>query len=434
MRWLRLLSFKKQLAEFERYVRVEDKGGLTLHFVKPVVYGDDLNLLIDGETSRTTNGHHITWLWTYEKQRSGPTPELGNFDLSVSMEFDHFKLTEFRFPDQFLTLMPKPIIIGMLRTVGQAKIDMKHQSIDAKWAGPGPGQKVVLPTKSQISALLGEPFLSSESNGMRTILYKYYEKIPTAESPSDKLAWAKFTFAKDGEEIQSSEGVIGNARWTLTRVPGEAEPRVTFSIEGGSVEPVAMPLPPEIADTYVGQYKGPEDAVLSIGRDGGIFVFNYIKSSSNAWWTAAMPELTNAFFALPNGDPSCKFYRNDGGAVTGLVAHVAGKERAFAKFANQLPPGPATIQIESNACVACAGRYKASWGGVVRISHNGEQLFWHNQGVETGLPLYPASETNFFFKAVESPLTFVKNEHGEVTKFILHYNGHDAEATKLKEH
>ena len=54
-------------------------------------------------------------------------------------------------------------------------------------------------------------------------------------------------------------------------------------------------------------------------------------------------------------------------------------------------------------------------------------------GCHARLPLYAASETNFFFKAVESPLTFVKNPDGEVTKFVLHYNGHAAEATKLKE-
>jgi len=354
--------------------------------------------------------------------------------LSITMEFEHLKFTEFRFPDRFLTLMPKSIIIGLLRTVGQAKIDVKHGTIDAKWVGPGPGQKVALPTRTQIGALLGEPFLSSESNGLRTVLYKYYQKTPGQESPADRLAWARFTFTNDSEDIQSSQGVIGNAAWTLTRVAGEAEPRVTFSMTGESVEPVALPLAPEVTEAYLGQYKGPEGAVLSVGRDGGIFALSYVRSPSNAWWTAAMPESTNVFFALPQGDPNCKFYRNDGGAVTGMVAHVSGADRVFAKFASQLPPPPAAVPLASNLCAACAGRYKASWGGIVRISRKNEQLFWHNEGVRAGLPMYAASETNFFFKAVDSPLTFVKNEQGEVTKFVLHFNGRDVEATKLKEH
>jgi hypothetical protein len=433
MRWLRLLSFKKQLAEFERYVRVEEKGGLTLHFLKPVVYADDINLLISGESLRTTNKNHVTWLWTYEKQSAQPKAEPGNYDLTITMEFEHLKFTEFRFPDRFLTLMPKSIIIGLLRTVGQAKIDTKHQSIDAKWAGPGPGQKVELPTKTQIRALLGEPFLSSETNGVRTVLYKYYQKTPAPESPAERLAWATFTFARDSEDIQGSQGVIGNAAWTLTRVPGEAEPRVTFSFAQESVEPVAMRLAPEVADACVGQYQGPEGAVLSVGRDGEIFALCYVRSPSNAWWTAAMPESANVIFGLPSGEPNCKFYRNDGGTVTGLVAHVSGGDRTFTKFASQLPPTPAAVQMESKVYAACAGRYKASWGGIVRISRQGEQLYWHNQGVQTGLPIYPNSETNFFFKAVPSPLTFVKNERGEVTRFVLHFNGHDSEATRLKE-
>ena len=92
------------------------------------------------------------------------------------------------------------------------------------------------------------------------------------------------------------------------------------------------------------------------------------------------------------------------------------------------------MRLGPGSCASFAGNYKASWGGVVTLSREGDQLFWHNQGVAAGLPLYPASETNFFFKAVDSPLTFVKNQQGEVTKFVLHFNGWEKEAVKMKGH
>jgi len=93
-RWMRLLSFKNQLAKLDRYVKVEDQAGLRLRLLKPVVYADDLSLLIDGETARTTNGNQITWLWSYEKQSAGTSTETGDFGMSFTMSFKDQKLSE----------------------------------------------------------------------------------------------------------------------------------------------------------------------------------------------------------------------------------------------------------------------------------------------------------------------------------------------------
>ena len=45
--------------------------------------------------------------------------------------------------------------------------------------------------------------------------------------------------------------------------------------------------------------------------------------------------------------------------------------------------------------------------------------------------VHRAAETNFFFKVVDSPLTFVKNGKGEVTKFNLSFRGRQLEAVKV---
>lgn len=431
MRWMRLSSLKKQLAKTEQYVQVEDRGGLKLRFLKPVVYADDLSLLIADETLRITNQNRVTWLWTYEKQSaSGTEVESSDFALSFTMLFDDLKFTEMRFPEPFLALMPKSLILGLLRSFGQAEIDRKHGAVKMKWAGPGPNQKVELPTKSKVTTLLGPPFWITESNGVRTYLYKYYQKMTAPNPPAERLAWAKFTFIDEGEEIASSEGVIGNVGWRMTRVSGEPEPRVTFALVPLSVEPVAMKLPPEVTDDFVGQYKEPGGTVLRLGQDGDVLVASWVKERSGGW-CAALPELTNAFFALPSGLPRGTFLRDNGGAVTGMVAQLQGSGTVFTKIAKELPPEPAMVQVDPKVYAGSAGRYKASWGGIVTISYEGEQLFWQNQGIRARVPLYPSSETNFFFKAVDSPLTFVKNGQGEVTKFILHFNGHDAEAVKI---
>jgi hypothetical protein len=432
-RWLRLLALKKQLAKVERYVQVEDQAGLRLRFLKPVVYTDDLSLLVADETLRTTNQDQITWVWTYEYQApGGARAESRLYDLSFAIEFADLKLAALRFPPPFLVLMPKPLILGLMRSIGQAEIDRKHGEIKMTWAGPGPNQKVELPTRSQITSLLGPPFWVTETNRTRTYLYKYYQKQPKPRAPSERLAWAKFTVVDDGEELASSEGVIGNVGWHMTRLPGQAEPQVTFALVPLSVEPAAIALPAAQVDEFVGQYREPQGTVLTLGRDGEVLVASWAQGKS-ASWCAALPERTNGFFALPSGLPRGTFVRDNGGVITGMVAQLQGPGTVFAKIARQLPASPTPAPVDPKVAARYTGRYRASWGGIIRISQEGGQLYWQNQGIQARVPLYPASETNFFFKVVNSPLSFVKNSKGEVTKFILNFHGSTAEAVRVGE-
>src|SRR2546430_6257391 len=67
--WLRLLAFKEQLADLDRYVKVDDRKGLAFHFLEPVLYADDVRELLQMEpTVKTTNQNCQTWLWTFEKE------------------------------------------------------------------------------------------------------------------------------------------------------------------------------------------------------------------------------------------------------------------------------------------------------------------------------------------------------------------------------
>ncbi|MCX6902655.1 MAG: hypothetical protein NTW03_04100 [Verrucomicrobia bacterium] len=429
-RWLRLLSFKKQLANLERYARVEDRHGLTLHFLKPVVYTGDLQLLVEGDAFRTTNQNRQTWLWAYEKQSLAPSASAHDFDLSFTAIFENDKFTELRFPERFLAVLPKPLILGMLRSLGRAEIDMKHGTANVKWVGGGQ-DKVDLPAEPQLTALLGPPFTVTESNLTRTFLYKYYEKAPSPQAPAEKLAWATFTFAGDSDRVLASQGVFGNMKWTMTATPGQPEMLITVSLVPPSVEPVALTLPATLTDEYIGQYKESGGMVMNIGRDGGVFAASWNRKDKGGWGLI-LPETTNVLFALPWGDPRCTFMPGPGGSITGLVAHLNGSEPVFAKVTNQLHQTPPLAQVPPEVCQACAGTYKASWGGRIIIGYQGGQLVWHDPGVESKLPLYPSSATNFFFKAVDSPLTFIKNDQGAVTKFILHFYGRTAEGQKVK--
>jgi hypothetical protein len=430
MRWLRLLSLKKQLAQLDRYVRVDDKNGLTIHFIKPVVYSDDIRMLMDGETTCTTNRNRITWAWTYEKQSLDPQPPPGDFDLSFSMSFENLKFAELFFPERFLAVLPKPMLLGMLRSVGQADVDMKRGTVKFKWAGSGK-DRIELPTKSHVLRLLGPPFTITDTNQTRTFLYKYYQKTTDPSPPAERLAWAKFTFAADSDQMLSSTGCMGNMGWSMTSVSNKAEMNIVVSLVDMNVEPVALKLPSQITDDYVGHYLSTTGAVLNIGRDGDAFAAAWAEGEHGGW-ALALPELTNALFALPSGDPRWTFLRDYSGSVTGMVARFNGSDRAFTKTTNQFFQPPPVVQLAPQSLQSCAGTYKPSWVGRVFIRYNDGQLFWQTAGIHLKMPLYPSSETNFFFKTVDSPLTFVKDDKGAVTKFILHYRDKSADAEKLK--
>ena len=53
----------------------------------------------------------------------------------------------------------------------------------------------------------------------------------------------------------------------------------------------------------------------------------------------------------------------------------------------------------------------------------------------TGQPkfeLFSSSETEFFLKALEAQITFVKNDQGKVTELILNQNGRKMPAKKIR--
>ena len=78
-----------------------------------------------------------------------------------------------------------------------------------------------------------------------------------------------------------------------------------------------------------------------------------------------------------------------------------------------------------------AGDYELATNLVLTVTSEDGKLM----GKATGQPkaeLFPTSETEFFLKMVEAQITFVKNEQGQVTQLILHQNGRNMAAKKIR--
>ncbi len=49
---------------------------------------------------------------------------------------------------------------------------------------------------------------------------------------------------------------------------------------------------------------------------------------------------------------------------------------------------------------------------------------------QSKLPIFPESETKFFYKVVDAQLEFFKNDQSQITHLVLHQGGQDINGVK----
>jgi CubicO group peptidase (beta-lactamase class C family) len=89
----------------------------------------------------------------------------------------------------------------------------------------------------------------------------------------------------------------------------------------------------------------------------------------------------------------------------------------------------AAVKLDRQSLEAFVGRYDYA-GAVMTVTREGDRLF----GQLTGQPRYeifPKSEMEFFWKAVEAEVQFVKNARGEVVKAVHKQGGQTLHAPRL---
>ena len=79
---------------------------------------------------------------------------------------------------------------------------------------------------------------------------------------------------------------------------------------------------------------------------------------------------------------------------------------------------------------ACVGEYALTPAFSITVTRDGNALFIQATG-QPKVPIFPESETEFFLKAVDAQITFVR-EQGRVTGLVLHQNGNDAPGRRVK--
>ncbi|MCX5752243.1 MAG: serine hydrolase [Candidatus Krumholzibacteria bacterium] len=89
------------------------------------------------------------------------------------------------------------------------------------------------------------------------------------------------------------------------------------------------------------------------------------------------------------------------------------------------------ITIKPEVLDLYPGEYRLAPGFTLTVTREEDKLFVRATG-QPRFQVYPSSETEFFYKAVDAQITFVKDSTGRVTGLVLHQGGRDMEGARIR--
>jgi CubicO group peptidase (beta-lactamase class C family) len=137
------------------------------------------------------------------------------------------------------------------------------------------------------------------------------------------------------------------------------------------------------------------------------------KSETNFFWKVVEAEVT--------------FVKNGQGQVTKAI-HAQSGQTINAPKLEELKEA----KIDPKLYEAYAGRYDYGGGkAIMTITREGDRLFAQLTG-QPKFEIFPKSESEFFWKAVNAQVTFVRDSSGKITKAIHQQGGREFEAPRLQ--
>ncbi len=96
-----------------------------------------------------------------------------------------------------------------------------------------------------------------------------------------------------------------------------------------------------------------------------------------------------------------------------------------------LPAVQKTVSVATAVLETYVGAYELTPELLFEVTLEGETLMVQLTG-QPALPVFPSSEVDFFYKAVDAQITFEKDDAGKVTALVLHQGGLDQPAKKVR--
>ena len=188
---------------------------------------------------------------------------------------------------------------------------------------------------------------------------------------------------------------------------------------------VQAPAPTGL-DDYVGRYELTPTFHLTVTREGRAI---YLRATGQPR-AQLTPRAGHEFVIVGSSLRVIFGVRQDTGEVVDLVFEQGGLGRRAVKLADSVVrSGPTRVDLPAGVLARYVGTYEEQPGFAITITRDGDQLL--AQLTELAVtPIFPASETEFFYEDREARITFRLEDAGAATALTLHQGGSSLEMTR----
>ena len=211
--WLRLLTVKHQLQDFDRYIETAGAPGLELRFREPVLLAEDLDVIVQGFPTSVARSGTATVAgvtppdlnevraYVFRKVAADqPEPDTATLTLVVVCTIQDGLVQRVAFPTEVFAVIPRDLAIAGLRALGNATVDQSAQTATGSLAAGSLTESAVLaaqlPTRVDLIRQFGTP------NRQRRL----------SDAPADLLLWQYSLMGEslrhDGKPVMAALGFV----------------------------------------------------------------------------------------------------------------------------------------------------------------------------------------------------------------------------------
>lgn len=212
--YLRLLELKRQFAKFDEHFVLHTEHGLKIIAQDPVLRMEDVRWLGLYPESTKRVGLAEQWHIRWVKQLPPGVTDKGSFFVALDLTFADGKLTGIAIPESYFMLLPKDFLVGVVRSLGGARIDKSSRAVEAAVAADEVRQ--ARPNLPTVDKILGVPTEEREE-GPHT--FQRYRYVPsTKEGKAGVFEMVLRYHTKSGELLHwQGRTPMGNIAFDFAR-------------------------------------------------------------------------------------------------------------------------------------------------------------------------------------------------------------------------
>ena len=201
---------------------------------------------------------------------------------------------------------------------------------------------------------------------------------------------------------------------------------ILLPIVANALQPATAPTG---LDDYVGRYELTPTFHLTVTREGRAI---YLQATGQPRAQLA-PRAGHEFVIVGSSLRVIFGVRRDTGEVVDLVFEQGGLGRRAVKLADSAVPfGPTRVDLPDAVLARYVGSYEEQPGFAITITRDGDQLLAQLTDL-AATPIFPESETAFFYEDTAARITFRLEDTGAVTALTLHQGGSSLEMARIEQ-